>query len=256
MAAIIGYGRYLKKSLKNKAPIKKVNTPNINAEVLWVAPDFILRAVLINTAVVGSHHKIPEPRFDIQSQNTSLFLSNFSFFILLAALAEIKVSNTEIIATTKAVIKIVFKSKNTSFNEEISTWKNGIWKTWKVKFGNTSDNNKTLGTYPYEDKNQKTIHQIAKNITPGKFGNILFVRSKKRSHDKNTTTETRWISLICWNKVIILRYTSFCISIPSAGLLSHKAGKSCDKKMIIQTDIINPCNVLDGIKIIYFVIRR
>ncbi len=66
----------------------------------------MLRAVRINTAVFGSHHKIHVPMFERESPSTSLFLSNFTFVIFSAIFAEIIVSIIAIIVTTSEIVKI------------------------------------------------------------------------------------------------------------------------------------------------------
>ena len=81
IAEIIGKGKNLKNQLNNNADIKRVNNAVKNADVLWVAQLFILRAVLIKTAVAGSHQNNQLHIFERANQRTSLSLLNFTFVI-------------------------------------------------------------------------------------------------------------------------------------------------------------------------------
>jgi hypothetical protein len=119
IAAIIGNGKYLKKSLKNNAAIKKVKIQVKSCAILLVAPDFIFRAVLIKTAVTGIQPKSHVHIFENDNHKISLSLLNFTLVIFSAILAEIIVSSTAITAITTDVEKTSFNSKIISFKESI-----------------------------------------------------------------------------------------------------------------------------------------
>lgn len=47
-----------------------------------------------------------------------------------------------------------------------------------------------------------------------------------------------------------------CVGILRTGLLSHSAHAICPSAIVIPTDIRKPCSTVDGIRVIYFVIRK
>lgn len=47
-----------------------------------------------------------------------------------------------------------------------------------------------------------------------------------------------------------------CVGILRIGLLSHSAHAICPSAIVIPTDIRKPCSTVDGIRVIYFVIRK
>jgi hypothetical protein len=145
IAAIIGNGKNLKAQLKSKAEIINVKIAIKNQEVLLVAHEFIFKAVLIKTAVFGSHHNIHVQIFDNASQSTSLFLSNFTFVIFSAIFAEIIVSIIAIIETTKEITISHLEILKNSLKEEIEILKKGKSNKENFNSGYLSTNNNIFG---------------------------------------------------------------------------------------------------------------
>lgn len=138
IAAIIGNGRYWKNQLKRKNDITRVNIAMRKAEVLWVAQLFILRAVLINTAVAGSHPKNQEAIFASPRPRTSRSLSKCFLVIFSAIFADIIVSRIAIIAMTNAVMNSSFIRRIPVVIDCIPRVGNGFCQRENARAGNLS----------------------------------------------------------------------------------------------------------------------
>jgi hypothetical protein len=147
-------------------------------------------AVLIKTAVVGNHQNIQEAIFESQRPSTSLFLSNFSFVILLAAFADIIVSKTAIIATTVEVTKSVFHIFKTSFKPSIFILLKGNSHILKVSSVNILERSSIFGNAQLLTKSHIIIHTTVRKITEGNFGKNFFQAIKKLNQAKNTVNAT------------------------------------------------------------------
>ncbi len=214
-------------------------------------------AVLIKTAVVGNHQNIQEAIFESPSQKTSLFLSNFSFLIFEAAFAEIIVSKTAIIATTVEVTKTVFPICIASLKLDIFILPKGNSPSLKVSSLNISESSSIFfGKYQLLINNQITIHTTVKNITEGNLGKYFFHIIKKLNHTQKIEKAVMFIWLILLKISTMFRYISLWKCIAKVGSFNHKAAGSWDKNIVIQTDIIKPWSVFEGISIIYFVIFK
>jgi hypothetical protein len=249
---MIGNGKYLKNQLNNNAEIARVIIATKNADVLWVAQLLIFSAVLIKTAVAGNHHIIQLHIFDSANHNTSLSLSNLSFVIFSAILADIIVSRIAIIAITNEVVNNILARFTTCFISEI--WKlKGFWNNVKLKLVYLSDNNKILGKFSLAII-QKIIQMIVNNITAGNVGLYFLNISKNHNQSQNNINETIStldILLKTSNKFI---YISLCWGIFNAGLFSHNHQLICHNAIVIQTDIKNQWSTVDGISVMYLVI--
>lgn len=256
IAEIIGKGRNLKAPLNKSADIRRVKIAIRNPEVLWVAPEFIFSAVLIKTAVFGSPHKSQTQIFESQSQSTSLSFENFTFVIFSAIFAEIIVSIIAIIATTRETLKSHFAISINSPIFEIEILAKGNWNNSNVISGYLSTKSNICGKYQLSTKSPIQIQTIVNTITDGNFGKYFFQIIKNQSQRLKTRRETILVETICFPTSIKFIKTSLCCGIQSDGSFNHSAPETCHKAMVIQTEIKNQCNAVDGISVIYFVIFK
>ena len=122
-----------------------VNIAMRNADVLWVAPLLIFNAVRINTAVAGSHPKIPDAILAHHNQKTSRSLSKRFFVIFSAIFADMMVSSIAMMAITKAVINNSFTIKIPAVIFCIPRFGNGFCQSENARFGNLSERRSMLG---------------------------------------------------------------------------------------------------------------
>lgn len=197
IAEIIGKGRYLKNQLNNIAEIKSVIIAIKNAEVLCVAQLFIFKAVLIKTAVAGSHHIIPLQIFETANHKTSLSLSNFTLVIFSAILADIIVSSMAMIEITSEVVNNKLKMSANCLKSTI--WiLNGFLNNVKVRSVYLSDNNKILGKCSFAIIH-KPIQTIVRIITPGNPGLYFFKTNKNHNQKENNKNEYKSVLVIFAN---------------------------------------------------------
>lgn len=244
----------MKAQLKSKAETTSVNNAIKKAAVLWFAPEFIFKAVLIKTAVFGSPQTIQVHIFDIARPNTSLSLSNLTFVNFSAILAEIIVSIIAIIATTKDIETSHFATFKKSKND-VKWSEEKYEKSHKenAKLGYLSTKSKIFGINHFEDKYQTQIHIIVRAITAGNFGANFFKVSKNTNQRKNIIKEATFISVKYLKISKTFIKASLCCSNFKAGSFSQNAQGNWLRAIVIQTDIKNQWRAVDGIRVIYLV---
>lgn len=250
IAEIIGNGKNLNAPLNKSAEIRRVKIAIKNHEVLCVAPEFIFKAVLINTAVFGSPHKSQTQIFESQSQSTSLSFENFTFVIFSAILAEIMVSIIAIIATTSETLNNHFAISINSQILEIEIFAKGNWNNSNLISGYLSTKSNIFGKNQLWTNSQIQIQITVKTITEGNFGKYFFPTIKNPSQRENTITETIFVWKIFFPTSIKFIKTSLCWGIQSAGSFNHNAQETCQSAIVIQTEIKNQCNAVEGINVI------
>jgi hypothetical protein len=210
IAEIIGKGKNLKASLNKSAEIKSVKTAIKNPEVLFVAQELIFKAVLINTAVLGNPQIIHVQILDKASHNTSLFLSNFTFVIFSAILAEIIVSIIAIIATISEIVKSHFDKFTNSSKEFIDIFVKGISNKANLISGYLSTKRRIFGKYQYSTKSQSQIQIIVRTITPGNFGKFFLEIIKNNKPIIKIPSEYKFVLNIFFKVSIKFDNTSLC----------------------------------------------
>ncbi len=230
-------------------------TADITDDTREVAHDFTLSAVLMSAAVAGIHPNIHTTIFAKASPKTSFSWLNLVFVILSAILAEIIVSKiATILMVNHAINRLLKNETSVSLGSRIEN--NDTSTSWNTNSGKfltaISWANVTIGytMYPLLDRYPTRIPITLIGKIPG---TALIKRFHINNAPNVTTNRSNAYRLThpIWDKVII----NPSITLSALGRpVNHRAPESCPDVIISATPTINPCNAVEGIRVIYLVI--